>query len=140
MVVTMSSMKRPSPILLTALLVGVLFAPMGLARPHLAAHTGDQSHHHAGTHSSLLCAWLCAAGYVVDAIPQRDRVQFMIRELVDSARLASSHARALARQFSRGPPTSTCPPRRSYPSLIDPDDDHWTMSFCGPVVVRFGRR
>ena len=68
------------------------------------AHADHHAKHQAGTHSTGLCAWECAAGQSIDtaAVVFNSSLQFI--ELADTQQIDRIATVSLVSRFFRGPP------------------------------------
>jgi hypothetical protein len=95
------NIKRPA--FVWALLLSIVLVNGFMAVPSVG-HAEHHAHHQAGTHSTGICAWLCAAGQAIEstAVVPTSSLQLVERTLVAQfdtvlAPLSLSH-------FFRGPP------------------------------------
>ncbi|SPP63746.1 hypothetical protein [Nitrospira lenta] len=86
------------PLLLCLVLVsGFLAAPA-------VAHADHHAKHQAGTHSTGLCAWECAAGQSIDTAVVVFSASLQFIELADTQRADRIAAASPVSRFLRGPP------------------------------------
>ncbi|MBX3330330.1 MAG: hypothetical protein KF722_08010 [Nitrospira sp.] len=94
-------MKRPA--FVWALLFCVVLVNGFMAAPSVS-HAEHHAHHQAGTHSSGLCAWLCAGGVGIEsfAVPFASELQLLEWISIPSSDVVDT-AVSLP-YFFRGPP------------------------------------
>lgn len=100
----MSRLKHPK--LVWGLLLCLVLVNGSMAVPSVA-HAAKHATHKAGTHSTGLCAWLCAAGQGIESasVPFESKLQVLDSvelQHVDYIRCPSSSF-----VFPRGPPPSS---------------------------------
>ena len=93
-------------ILVWALAACVLLA-IGLVYPQTVPHAVHHAHHTAATHTSALCAWLCAVGQSLEGL-----------EPVYEGYVRSLGLTVLPRELRPLNPLSTSPTSRGPPSLL----------------------
>jgi hypothetical protein len=96
------NLKRPA--FVWALLLCIVLVNGFMAAPSVG-HAEHHAHHQAGTHSTGICAWLCAAGEEIES----SEVQFASSlQLIEHVFLLPSSAVpsvVLFSYFFRGPPS-----------------------------------
>lgn len=100
----MTALTRPAVV--WSLLACLVFVNGAMVKPSVA-HAAKHANHHAGTHSTGLCAWLCAAG---QGIETSSVVLECIGQPVEQvvAPCINQHERPLfSAIFLRGPPASS---------------------------------
>ncbi len=93
-------MKR----LFAVLLVLCLLAVGSFASAQSISHESHHAHHQKSTHSTVLCAWMCAAGQVLDTVTTPALIELAPVSLVElpaRPEFSSSLSFVLT---SRGPP------------------------------------
>ena len=97
-------MTRPSR---TVLVLGVLacFLVMsGVVSSQAAAHSLHHVHHNAATHSTILCALMCAAGHVVNVAEPVFDTQLTVLQALEVSIVQPVTLTVPTLHFSRGPP------------------------------------
>lgn len=61
-------MKLASKQLIACCLIALCVCVTGVLVNQSVAHAWQHAHHHANTHATPICAWMCAAGQVVQAL------------------------------------------------------------------------
>ena len=76
----------------------------GLLAAPAVAHADHHAKHDAGTHSTGLCAWQCAAGQSIDTAAAVFNSSLQFVELVDVQQVDRVIATSPVSRFFRGPP------------------------------------
>ena len=76
----------------------------GLLAVPAVAHADHHAKHAAGTHSTGLCAWECAAGQSIDTVAVVFNSSLQFVELADTPQVDSIATVSPASRFFRGPP------------------------------------
>jgi hypothetical protein len=77
----------------------------GLLAAPAVAHADHHAKHQAGTHSSGLCAWECAAGQSIDTVTVRLTSSLRLTEMVEHRQPDFVHQVSVTAHFFRGPPS-----------------------------------
>ncbi len=86
------------PLLLCLVLVnGFMAAPS-------VAHAAHHANHQAGTHTTGLCAWLCAAGQGIETAPVNLESKLQLFDLVVCRDVSQAQRQLSSLPFFRGPP------------------------------------
>jgi hypothetical protein len=93
--------QRPASV--WSLLVCLLFVNAFMAAPSVG-HAAHHANHEAGTHSSGLCAWLCAAGEGVETSSANVQPEFQLVDYAEYRRSDQCERPASSLIFLRGPP------------------------------------
>jgi hypothetical protein len=89
---------------LAVVLVLCLLVIGGLGSAQAISHESHHAHHQKSTHATVLCAWMCAAGQVLDAVAAPDLIERSPVSRVEFSTppdFSSSFSSLLS---SRGPP------------------------------------
>lgn len=84
-------------------LAGVFFAP--ITGHQVIVHEIEHGNHQSNTHSSPVCAWLCAASQAIDTAAQLDAPCFTAQEVLHSSHSVPPLNVSRSRPFTRGPPS-----------------------------------
>lgn len=76
----------------------------GLLAVPAVAHADHHAKHQAGTHSTGLCAWECAAGQSIDTVAEVFNSSLQFIELADAQQVDRIATVSLVSRFFRGPP------------------------------------
>ncbi|WP_455389808.1 hypothetical protein [Petrachloros mirabilis] len=90
---------------LACFLVLCILAVGGLASAQSVTHESQHSHHQKGTHGTLLCSWMCAAGQVLDSTAVPILVEQSPVARVEQPTFLSAPRLILDSPTSRGPPS-----------------------------------
>lgn len=95
--------KLTRPALAWALLLCILFVNGAMAAPSVG-HAEHHADHQAGTHSTGLCAWLCAGGVGIESsvVPFTSGLQLVERLSIFSVNIVPRTIQLSS--FFRGPP------------------------------------
>jgi len=90
---------------LAVLLVLSLLVIGGLGSAQAISHESHHAHHQKTTHATVLCAWMCAAGQVLDTVTAPDLIERSPVSRVESSALPECSCGFSSLLSSRGPPT-----------------------------------
>ena len=96
-------MKR----LFAVLLVLCLLVVGSVASAQSISHESHHAHHQKSTHSTVLCAWMCAAGQVLDTVSTPGLIELAPVSLIESAPLPEFSSSPSSVLTSRGPPNGS---------------------------------
>lgn len=98
-------MCAPFQLPLMIVLAAVLLASTVLASPHLIEHEFEHGSHPSNSHSSPLCAWLCAVGQAMDTSLSLIDPQLANAESLDSSHPSFRRNVPASHPFTRRPPS-----------------------------------
>jgi len=90
---------------LAVLLVLSLLVIGGLGSAQAISHESHHAHHQKTTHATVLCAWMCAAGQVLDTVTAPDLIERSPVSRVESSAVPEWSSGFSSLLSSRGPPT-----------------------------------
>ena len=90
---------------LAVLLVLCMLAVGGLAQAQLVEHAAQHTHHHAATHGTVLCSWMCAAGEVLGSAVVTFQAELSPVALITFPNSAQASIKACQTSPSRAPPS-----------------------------------
>ena len=97
----MHRLRYTVAVLLVLCIIGV----SGLAPAQTVLHDKHHAHHHAATHGTALCTWMCAAGQVLDSIVAPTFVEQAPIARAEQPAFQPALSAALESPTSRGPPS-----------------------------------
>jgi hypothetical protein len=97
------TVRRPT--LVWGLLLCLVLVNGFMAAPSVG-HAGHHADHQAGTHSTGICAWLCAAGQGIESAPAPLNTPLQPIEGLVVVQIKPTLTPVSLRNFSRGPPIS----------------------------------
>lgn len=90
---------------LAVVLVLCLLIIGGLGSAQAISHESHHAHHQKSTHATVLCAWMCAAGQVLDTVTAPDLIERSPVSRVECSALPDFSSGFSSLLSSRGPPT-----------------------------------
>jgi hypothetical protein len=90
---------------LAVLLVLSLLVIGGLGSAQAISHESHHAHHQKTTHATVLCAWMCAAGQVLDTVTAPDLIERSPVSRVEFSALPEWSSGFSSLLSSRAPPT-----------------------------------
>jgi hypothetical protein len=99
----LASMKRMFAVLLVLCLLVVGSA----ASAQSISHESHHAHHQQSTHSTVLCAWMCAAGQVLDSVTTPALIELAPVSLIELPALTEFSSTSSSLLTSRGPPNGS---------------------------------
>lgn len=86
-------------------LLACLVLVNGFTAAPSVAHAGHHATHQAGSHSTGLCAWLCAAGQAIETAPVWLASPLRLADLIEDVRIHQYDPLFSPLVFLRGPPS-----------------------------------
>ena len=93
------------PVFVWALLLCIVLVNASMAAPSVG-HAKHHADHQTGTHSTGICAWLCAAGQGIESASAPLNTQLQPIEGLVAVQIKPTLTPISLRNFSRGPPIS----------------------------------
>jgi hypothetical protein len=89
---------------LAIVLVLSLLVIGGVGSAQAVSHESHHAHHQKSTHSTVLCAWMCAAGQVLDTVTAPDLIERSPVSRLECSALPDFSSGFSSLLASRGPP------------------------------------
>lgn len=98
-------MKRLGQPILALFLASCLVATGGMYAAAAVEHEAHHAHHSATTHSSAICAWMCAAGHILQGYELGLDGPTLTPLVVETAKPSTTDALIVRAPRSRAPPS-----------------------------------